>query len=67
MDTQMDDGWNQVFLEKTQVKTARRMQVENLREFYLCSTSTREKERSHRSSAREYSAPKGEMQEPVLR
>lgn len=38
------------------------MQVENLRELYLCSTNTREKEGSHRSSAKEYSAQNGEMQ-----
>ena len=36
------------------------MQVENQHEFYLC--STRGKERSHKSSAREYSAQNGEMQ-----
>lgn len=62
MDTQMDSGWNQVFLKRPKSKLPGGMQVENLREFYLCSTSTRGKECSHRSSAREYSAQKGEMQ-----
>lgn len=60
MDTHMDSGWNQVFLKRPKSKLPGGMQVENLHEFYLC--RTRGKERSHRSSAREYSAQNGEMQ-----